>query len=192
MIDNKKSTEKVHGKCSYGTDFFGHETNANGMKYTPCVCPPQPCAKLCHSTRDSSSRNNVGGFTHPRLHKSVIAYLRVGGTRLCREDQVKIIEDYCALHQLELAQVFSDRGKPSYGLQEALQELKNHDALVAVNLDSFVEHEDDKVRDLRPFIHHFFCNDMKHLITIAEGVDTGTAAGQRVALSMSSQVKDSF
>jgi hypothetical protein len=192
MMVNEQSMEKLHAKCSYGTYAFLHETDANGIKNTPCACPPKPCAKLCQSTRDSSSRNNVGGFTHPRLHKSVIAYLRVGGTHLCREDQVKMIESYCALHQLNLAQVFCDKGKPSYGLQEALQELKNHDALVAVNLDSFVEHEDDKMRDLRPFIHHFFCNDMKHLITIQEGVDTGTAAGQRVALEMSSQIKDSF
>jgi hypothetical protein len=192
MIDTKISTEHSDEKCSFERDSFDPIANAGRMKYSNCVCLPQPCAKLCHSSTGLASKKEFSGFTHPNHRSSVIAYVRVGGKHLCREEQEKVIDSYCALHEFKLAHVFSDVGKPSYGLQGALQELKNHDALVAVDLDSFVEHEEDRIRDLRPFIHHFFCNPGKHLITIQEGVDTGTAAGQTIALDISSQVKESF
>jgi DNA invertase Pin-like site-specific DNA recombinase len=121
-----------------------------------------------------------------------VAYIRLGGQQPAREEQARLIAHYCTQHGFRLAKTFVDIGKPSQQLQNALQELEEHDGLIAVDLNSFVEHENDRIRDLRPFIHHFFCHQSKHLITIQEGIDTGSAAGQMAAIEFASQDKDNF
>ncbi|CAN5568575.1 hypothetical protein BH10CYA1_BH10CYA1_60490 [soil metagenome] len=154
-----------------------------------CACPPQPCAQLCQTLGVSGGKHV---FLKNKNKTSIVAYVRVDDKQLPQDEQIRIIKSYCALHDLDIAHTFIDHGKPSYGLQDALQELENSDALISVDLNVFVEHEGDRVRDLRPLIHHFFCHQKKHLIAIQEGLDTGTAAGQRIAMDIASEVKDSF
>lgn len=186
MIEKDVQTKRPDSSCT-----FVNETAAPSILDTiwkDCECPPEPCAHLCQSV---ASRNSPSTFVKQTTHAcSVIAYIRLGGDQLSEEEQVRVIKSYCALHDYEVANVFTDTGKPSYGLQNALQELSNHDALIAVNLNAFVENDEDRIRDLRPFIHHFFCRPSKHLITIQEGLDTGTAAGQLMAVDITSQVNE--
>jgi len=181
--------EKTPAKCSFDSFVLEKEMPPR-RNWVDCVCSPQPCAKLCQPSK--SLKSSLKSKERGHQKSSVIAYIRSGGKQLSYEEQLRTIEYYCEQHDLHLAKVLTDSDKPSYGLQEALREIEFHDALIAVNLDSFVEHEEDRVRDLRPFIHHFFCGHNKHLITIQEGLDTGTAAGQMIALDIASQVKDTF
>ena len=183
------ATEKTPVKCSFDTFVLNKEIPLRS-DWENCVCSPQPCAKLCQPS--SSLKSLLKSKDRDHQKSSVIAYIRSGGKQLSSEEQLRTIKYYCEQHDLHLAKVFTDHDKPSYGLQEALREIEFNDALIAVNLDSFVEHEEDRIRDLRPFIHHFFCRHNKHLITIQEGLDTGTAAGQLVAMDIASQVKEGF
>lgn len=184
------SKEKSPTTCSLDTYVLDDKENPFRRDWSKCVCPPQPCAKLCHPSK--SLKSSLKSKVRDCQKTSVIAYVRLGGRQLSKEEQLRIIKYYCEEHDFELAQVFSDNDRPSYGLQEALREVENHDALIAVDLNSFVEHDQDRIRDLRPFIHHFFCRRNKHLIAIQEGIDTGTPAGQLAAIDLASQVKESF
>lgn len=182
--------EKSPVTCSLDTYVLDENQNPFRSDWSKCVCPPQPCAKLCQPSKSLKTAFKSKGRGHQKT--SVIAYMRLGGNQLSKDEQLRTIKYYCEEHDLELADVFSDQDKPSYGLQEALREVENHDALIAVNLNSFVEHDQDRIRDLRPFIHHFFCRRHKHLIAIQEGIDTGTPSGQQAAIDLSSQVKETF
>lgn len=70
--------------------------------------------------------------------------------------------------------------------------MKVHHGLIALNLQTFVENSEDRLRDLRPFVHHFFCSGSKDLITIEEGINTATPQGQMAADSAVSSSKDAF
>ena len=188
MVDYD-ADEKTPVKCTFDS-FVLDKKIPSRSKWDHCVCSPQPCSKLCQPS--SSIKSSLKSKSSDYQKSSVIGYIRSGGTQLSHDEQLKIISYYCEQHDLHLAKVFADEHKPSYGLQEALRQIEFHDALIAVNLNSFVEHEEDRVRDLRPFIHHFFCRHNKHLITIQEGLDTGTPLGQKVALDIASQVKETF
>jgi hypothetical protein len=48
------------------------------------------------------------------------------------------------------------------------------------------------MRELRPFIHHFFCASQKHLVTIEEGLDSGSPGGQAAMLELVNQNKEAF
>jgi len=137
-------------------------------------------------TKDSLAKRHK----HPR-QKGLIGYIRVNGG-LNLKDQKKTIDDFCRDNEYYLKGLFIDHGKPGASLQEAMQAVDQADGLIACDLDRFVEHADDRLRDLRPFIHHFFCHTDKHLITVEEGVDTGSTAGQANAISVINQVKEYF
>ncbi len=158
-----------------------------------CTCPPDSAAKPCHCQKLNNpwSRKSMPPAAH--LHEaSLVAYIRLDQNQLPRDDQEQMLRTYCVQHGFKLEDVFIDKGKPSYGLRDALQSVEQFDGLIAVDLDCFVEHEGDRLRDLRPFIHHFFCRKDKHLITIQEGIDTGYPAGQRAAVDFLEQIKDGF
>lgn len=127
---------------------------------------------------------------HPFCKTSLIAYLRSSEEAGDAEKQLETIEAYCAHHGFRLKNIFKDEGAPSVGLTRALDALNGADGLIAVDLDRFVEHEGDKTRDLRPFVHEFLSLGSKHLITIKEGIDTGSAGGQASAIEFINQPRD--
>jgi DNA invertase Pin-like site-specific DNA recombinase len=116
--------------------------------------------------------------------------VRVTDDELDAQKQLEVIQQYCFEHGYRIARAFKDKGKPSFGLAEALEALPQVDGLIAVDLNRFVEHQDDRLRDLRPFIHHFFCHTNKHLIAVEEGIDTRATARQRSAIEIINQVRD--
>lgn len=127
---------------------------------------------------------------HPFCKTSLIAYVRSSEEPGDAERQIEIIDAFCANHGFKLKNVFRDQGRPSVGLTRALEALNGADGLIAVDLDRFVEHEGDKTRDLRPLVHEFLSLGSKHLITIKEGIDTGSAGGQTPAIEIINQPRN--
>jgi len=154
-----------------------------------CSCKPDLMAELCicAGLRNPWLRNSSPLLSRHSHRTDVVVYLRSDREGSAAQEQIELIHSYCKTHGFHIAQVFEDLGKPSAGLTNALNALKEADALMAVDLDRFVEHSNDRLRDLRPFIHHFFCHTKKHLITITEGIDTSSSAGQIIAIDAVSE-----
>jgi DNA invertase Pin-like site-specific DNA recombinase len=128
----------------------------------------------------------------PKHRQKVVAYIRYTSNPLDAGRQLTCIKDYCADRGYQLLKVFKDSGKPSWGLSGALEALNEADALIAVDLDRFIEHEGDRIRDLRPFVHNFFGYRNKHLIVIKEGIDTGLPLGQMNSVELISNQRISI
>ncbi len=153
-----------------------------------CLCPTDVSESCrCLLTQSHGLRTS---FVHPSHQTRLVGYIRTGFDDADAARQLDLIEKYCSEHDYCLTNIFVDQGKPSFGLSRALQELRNAQGLIALDLSRFVDDTGDRLRDLRPFVHHFFCNPNKHLITLNEGIDTGTIAGQMSAVEVLKQRHD--
>jgi DNA invertase Pin-like site-specific DNA recombinase len=126
----------------------------------------------------------------PHNHK-VIAYARACD-EMDLDEQYDEIEKYAKEHHLVVTETYCDVGKPMTGLHHAMEALENADALLVCNLNRLVTHTDDRLRDLRPLLHHF-CSQQaggKHLISIEEGINTSTPTGQMNAVEIINEYKD--
>ncbi|HEY9732545.1 MAG TPA: recombinase family protein [Drouetiella sp.] len=124
--------------------------------------------------------------------ESLIAYVRAAKDADV-EGYIKEINRYCQEHSYKIADVFTDVGdQPSFGLQAAFDALEHADGLISCEMNMFIKHNADRIRELRPFIHHFFCLRDKHLITIVDGIDTGSSFGQENAIQMICETKAGF
>jgi hypothetical protein len=130
---------------------------------------------------------------------NLIAYIRCEAKDSDPEERLNRLKEYCDKRGYTITQVFTDQGRPSFGLSEALEALKQADGLVAVDLDSFVEHPVQRLRDLRPFLNNFLSQpnqthsptkSAKRLIVLEEGIDTGSLAGQAAAIDLMRDLKD--
>ena len=151
-----------------------------------CACSPELLTELCRcaSFRNPWVRHSLPRLSCPSRDSDVVAYIRTDTESPSADEQIELIHSYCLMHGCRIKKIFEDAGRPSAGLTQALESLKEAQGLIAMDLNRFVEHTEDKLRDLRPFIHHFFCHTNKHLITIAEGIDTGTPSGQVSAVDI--------
>lgn len=142
---------------------------------------------LCEtSTKPAHARNPLANG------ESLIAYIRAPRQSDVQE-HLDDIERYCKKNSYQIAHVFTDIGDhPSFGLQAAFDGLENADGLISCNMNMFVKQDGDRIRELRPFIHHFFCLREKHLITITDGIDTGSSFGQENAIALINQTKAGF
>lgn len=123
---------------------------------------------------------------------SLIAYARTTELSKSLDEQLIIMENYCRNHGYRISKVFVDNGMPSVGLQQALDSLNEAAGLIAIDANQFVAGSVDRFRDLRPFVHHFLCHTEKHLITVEEGIDTHSPAGQKNALELLNDWKGCF
>ncbi|MBA3859002.1 MAG: hypothetical protein C0507_19015 [Cyanobacteria bacterium PR.3.49] len=124
--------------------------------------------------------------------EKLVAYVRVAHAEQV-DEKADLIRDYCANNGYQIIEIFSDVGDhPSFGFKAALEALDNCDGLISLDLNQFVATKGDRIRELRPLIHHFFCHGGKHLITIAEGIDTGTELGQQNAIELVNETKVGF
>ncbi len=144
----------------------------------------------CMCTTKGDSLTNY--YLNRNRKERLVAYVRV----LHEEDtaeKVEQVRDYCRDNGYQIVDIFSDVGDhPSFGFRAALDALENADGLISLDLNQFVGFKGDRIRELRPLIHHFFCGGGKHLITIAEGLDTGTQLGQQNAIDLVSETKVGF
>lgn len=130
-----------------------------------------------------------------RSHKQIrpvklAAYLRYDAEPPSREEQLDVIHEYCEKHGYEVVEIFEDEGThPGGGLARAMQACEHLQGVVASDLERFVRDHGDRLRDLKPFLHHFFCSSHRRLLSVKEGVDTSSALGQANALEILNAVK---
>jgi len=130
-------------------------------------------------------------FGKPKT-ESLIAYIRSPNHDHV-DNHWREIANYCQKHSYKVVHLFTDIGdRPSFGLQSAFDALEVVDGLISCDMTMFIKDNGDRVRELRPFIHHFFCLYEKHLITIFDGIDTSTSFGQENAIELMCQTKQGF
>lgn len=76
------------------------------------------------------------------------------------------------------------------GFHQAMQQLSHANGLIAYELERFVHHQHDRLLDLKPLLHQFFCSGGRFLVTVKEGVNTQSAAGQKAAIEVMDSLKD--
>jgi hypothetical protein len=109
----------------------------------------------------------------------LVGYIRTGDTHVTADEQRKMITDHCEKYGHHLVGfTHVDMEKPQYGLQEAMAALQEDDGIIAMDLDRFVRHPEDRLLDLRPLIQQFM-HSGKVLVTVKEGIETRSAAGQQ-------------
>lgn len=141
----------------------------------------------------SEKNNSISNYYVNRSRKEkLVVYIRVPSEELL-DEKLQLIKAYCADNGYQVHDIFSDVGDhPSFGFKAALDEMENADGLITVDLNQFVGSKSDRIRELRPLIHHFFCGGGKHLITVEDGIDTGTKLGQQNAIALISESKVGF
>jgi DNA invertase Pin-like site-specific DNA recombinase len=124
-------------------------------------------------------------------NRNLVAYLRETGGDPSVDQQAALIGQYCADHGHEITLTVLDGGNQADSMETAMESLANADGLIVTDLNRFVVHNNDRGRDLRPLLHEFMCAGVhKRLISIREGIDTATAAGQRAVMEVINQLKD--
>ena len=156
-----------------------------------CNCSPLlaelgcHCTALSHHWQHDEEKKRI---RPPRQH-GLIAYIRAD-SYLSADQQRRIINDFCHCNNYFIKATYTDTGSPAAGLHAALRAIDKADGLIAADLNRFVEFSDDRLRELRPFVHHFFCHPDKRLISVQEGVDTGSVLGQENVVSIMNHVKE--
>lgn len=150
---------------------------------------PRPTSCACAPTDLVEIRKLWASRGPRKVHHKYVGYVRAQN-EVALEEQYERIRQFAKEHNIDLQEMYCDIGLPQGGLSHALEALETKDGLIACDLQRFVTRRDDRLRDLRPLLHHFCCRGAKHLMTIDEGIDTGTAEGQRVALEIFNQRTD--
>jgi hypothetical protein len=141
---------------------------------------------ICNGSRPWF-RTAASRFSHP---VRLVAYARAESS-LAAAQQFSQIEDYCRANNFELVDRFSDIGtQPGMGFHQAMQQLSHANGLIAYELERFVHHQHDRLLDLKPLLHQFFCSGSRFLVTVKEGVNTQSAAGQKAAIEVMDSLKD--
>jgi hypothetical protein len=174
--------------CEYKPLSLGADPDNQQARF--CTCQPDLITELCHCAHLSNpwTRHSAPKFCRAAREVEVVAYIRTDKDSYNRDKQLEVIHSFCRKHGYHVCKVCEDAGRPSSGLTNALKSLERADAIIAVDLNRFVEHPADRMRDLRPFIHHFFCHARKHLISITEGIDTSCLTGQILAIDLINQI----
>lgn len=158
--------------------------------HSPQVNPRGDLLDRCLCTEKNNSITSY--YLNRSRKEKLVVYVRVVEESLL-EENVGLIKTYCKELGYQIADIFTDvSDHPSFGFKAALDAMENADGLISVDLNQFVSSHGDRMRELRPLIHHFFCRGGKHLITINDGIDTGTEIGQQNAIDIISETKVGF
>lgn len=130
----------------------------------------------------------------PGTNRRLVAFLTDRGDGVSVHQQMKVIAEYCAEHDMNVVEQVIYSGGSQSTLQQSLIEtrrlLDKADGIIVSDLNRLTEHQ-ERGYELRPLLHEFFCGDChKRLISVAEGIDTRTASGQLAAIEIVNQVKD--
>jgi DNA invertase Pin-like site-specific DNA recombinase len=117
----------------------------------------------------------------------VVGYIRVSTEEqasqgVSLEAQAQRIRDYCKLYEFELVCIIPDEASGKSlarpGLAEALKLLREQQAegLVVAKLDRLTR----SVKDLGELIDYYFSRECFKLVSVAEQIDTNSAAGRLV------------
>ena len=145
-----------------------------------CQCPP-PCPEK------SSFFDKIH---HRGQSLKLIAYIRACEIDGAIEQKGKI-QQFCADRGHQIVQIFDhDTLVPEVGLHDALEALSTADGIIVTDLTRLVKHHDDPLRELAPLVHHYFFHEPKHLISIAECIDTTNQEGQERLVNFLEQLND--
>ena len=123
-----------------------------------------------------------------RKSTKAVGYIRVSTEKqadcgISLEAQQTKLEAYAQLYDLELVEVIIDAGVSAKtlerpGLQRALRILRKNQAtaLLVVKLDRLTR----SVKDLGTLVEEYFSSDRITLLSVADAIDTRTAAGRLV------------
>ena len=126
--------------------------------------------------------------TTPETTTKAVGYIRVSTDKQadhgCSLDAQKAkLEAYAALYELTLVDIIVDAGVSAKtlqrpGLQQALEMLRKGeaDALLVAKLDRLTR----SVKDLGTLVERYFSSDKITLLSVADSIDTRTAAGRLV------------
>lgn len=119
-----------------------------------------------------------------------MGYLRSAGCIVDIAEQRRLIEQYCHDHHHHLVGfAHVDEGDPGLGLQEAVSSLHSYDGIIAYDLNRFVHSIDDRVLELRALLERLL-HEGKVLVTLVEGIETLTAAGQETVIELLYKLSD--
>ena len=137
---------------------------------------------------EDSQHIHSGSISNPWFREShhpsrLIAYVRSENSGSAADEQKERLQEYCKVHGYTIVDYYEDIGSaPAMGLKDALDAMAEADGIIAVDLERFVHNHQDPIRELKPFLHNFFGLAHRYLLTIREGINTGTADGQKIAL----------
>ena len=126
------------------------------------------------------------------LHRKLrlMGYVRSAGCSVDIDEQRRLIEQYCHEHHHHLVGfTHVDPGDPGLGLQEAITALHSYDGIIAYDLNRFVHSIDDRLVELRALLERLL-HEGKVLITLVEGIETLTAAGQETVIELLYKLSD--
>lgn len=126
------------------------------------------------------------------LHRKLrlMGYVRSTGCSVDIDEQRRLIEQYCHEHHHHLVGfAHVDEGDPGLGLQEAITALHSYDGIIAYDLNRFVHSIDDRLVELRSLLERLL-HEGKVLITLVEGIETLTAAGQETIIELLYKLSD--
>ena len=127
----------------------------------------------------------------PSKFTKIIAYIRTDHDAPSHSEQLELIQQYCEKFGYVVVSIFEDQGEiPGQGLARALDAMKDVGGLIVSDLDRFVHSKSDRLRDLKPLLHEFFCSTQKHLLSVKEGINTDTPGGQQNVVELLSAVKE--
>ncbi len=119
-----------------------------------------------------------------------MGYVRSAGCSVDIDEQRRLIEQYCHEHHHHLVGLAHvDEGDPGLGLQEAITALHSYDGIIAYDLNRFVHSIDDRLVELRSLLERLL-HEGKVLITLVEGIETLTAAGQETIIELLYKLSD--
>lgn len=144
------------------------------------------CAEL-RSTIHSQLAENA-----PGRNRSLLAFLKEDEDSMPIKQQFDLIEEFCRIHGLKVARKIVYQGSRATSLEEAIRQMAFTDGVIVSDLNRLVSHQCDRGHDLRILLHEFVgAPAHKRLVSVLEGIDTRTAAGQQAALETINQIKDS-
>jgi DNA-binding LacI/PurR family transcriptional regulator len=190
MSKSQENDVLRHSSCSFDTDRSDpNRRNTAEVLRTACDC--EQGIKFQHGGAlfNPWLRNKLSRSGHKG---TLVGYVRTTGDECSIEPQLKQIEDYCQEHGFKLLRVLHDHGIPGRGLQEALNSLDECGGIITTDLQKLTDFHQNHLREVRPLVHHFLSHTDKHLISINEGIDTRSAAGQMAAIELISDMKREF
>ena len=108
----------------------------------------------------------------------LIGYVRSGHTDLSCEEQIDALKNYCIDHGYKLVSVYRDNDELGAGYNDMMDAMSNVDGIITYDVTRLVSHPSDTLRELRPLFKNRFMRTGKKILTVAEGIENLTAAGQ--------------
>lgn len=145
----------------------------NEMNNEYCLCESPRSVLHTHLSENPPGRN-----------RKLVAFLKESRDSLLIDEQLRVILAFCEDHLTEIVAQIIDDGPESLPVQEIIEALRSADGIIVSDLNRLVEHI-EQGNYLGPVLHEFFCGrSPKRLVSVCEGLDTKSIAGQFSAIEL--------